>query len=571
VLPHTAPCPQVSQGPGRKLALRERAQIAELVHQFRREQRPRVSQRQFAHRTQVPRTTLQGWLGRAHRADLPAEEIAFFESPAGVAFLHRLEVAAHLVMCLMGACGIRLVGLLFRYAKLDPFVACSYGAQREVQKRLEQQVVRFGEQERNRLGEQMPARRVTMCQDETFHPAVCLVAIEPVSNFIVLERYEQKRDAATWTKAMESALCGLPVEVVQGTSDEGKGLVRHVETELGVHHSPDLFHVQHELSCGTAAALAARERAAQTDLEQASAQLQEVLLAQQEAATCPPRAGRPVHWEGRVDSAQQHLGQAQQALHRAQAHREAMRQTVRELGQAYHPFDLQTGVARTEAEVATDLGCLMHKARQGAVEAGLSVGSRERIEKAARVVPALVATVAFFHGMVAQRVAAATQVEEIRRLFHKVLIPALYLDRVAKRARGALTRAHLRKVAQGLRQTLRAAPPAWLTLPEATRVALWSLAQDCADLFQRSSSCVEGRNGQLSLRHHHLHQISPQRLAALTVIHNYVLRRPDGTSAAQRFFGAPSKDLFTELCSRLPPPARPRQRRPAGAICPQAG
>lgn len=28
------------------------------------------------------------------------------------------------------------------------------------------------------------------------------------------------------------------------------------------------------------------------------------------------------------------------------------------------------------------------------------------------------------------------------------------------------------------------------------------VAQECAELFQRSSSCVEGRNGQLALRHH---------------------------------------------------------------------
>jgi hypothetical protein len=549
--------------------LRDRAQIAALLDQFRREPAG-VSQRHFAQRQQVARTTLQGWVGRSHAGQLCAEEVAFFESPAGVAFLHRLQLAAHLVMSLMGACGIRLVCLLLRYAGLDPFVACSYGAQQQVAKRVEREVVHFGEQERLRLSEQMPPRQVTLCQDETFHPQVCLVAIEPVSNFILLERYAQRRDAATWSGAMEQALCGLPVKVVQGTSDEGKGIVRHIKTELGAHHSPDVFHVQHEISCGTAAPLAARVRAAQADLEQASAKLQAVVLDQEEATTLPPHVGRPVNWEARVHSAQQELGQAQQGLQTAQTQQEAMRQTVRELGQVYHPFDLQTAVARSEAEVATELGCLMDKARRGALQAGLSQGAQEHIDKAARVVPALVATVAFFHSLVAQRVAAATESTPLRRLLHKVLIPALYLERVAKAAKGASTRAALRQVATGLRETLCAAPPAWVALPEAARAALWSLAKDCADLFQRSSSCVEGRNGQLALRHHHLHQISPQRLDALTVIHNYVLRRSDGTTAAHRFFGAPCQDLFTVLCSRLPPPARPRQRRLSGAACPQA-
>jgi hypothetical protein len=32
---------------------------------------------------------------------------------------------------------------------------------------------------------------------------------------------------------------------------------------------------------------------------------------------------------------------------------------------------------------------------------------------------------------------------------------------------------------------------------------------------------VEGRNGQLALRHHSLHRLREQKLAALTTVHNY--------------------------------------------------
>ncbi len=67
---------------------------------------------------------------------------------------------------------------------------------------------------------------------------------------------------------------------------------------------------------------------------------------------------------------------------------------------------------------------------------------------------------------------------------------------------------------------------------------LEQLAVEWANLFQRSSSCVEGRNGQLSLCHHSLHRLRPKRLAALTVLANYFHRRRDGSTAAERFFGA---------------------------------
>src|SRR5205807_200495 len=92
------------------------------------------------------------------------------------------------------------------------------------------------------------------------------------------------------------------------------------------------------------------------------------------------------------------------------------------------------------------------------------------------------------------------------------------------------------------------ATPARQRIDKARRVesqaALEREAARCAELFQRSSSCVEGRNGQLSLRHHYLHQLRPRKLKVLTTLHNYLIRRPDGTTAAERFFGAKPGDLF---------------------------
>jgi len=49
-------------------------------------------------------------------------------------------------------------------------------------------------------------------------------------------------------------------------------------------------------------------------------------------------------------------------------------------------------------------------------------------------------------------------------------------------------------------------------------------AKECAQFFQRSSSCVEGRNAQLSLRHHSLPRLSKHKLQALDLIPNYYLK-----------------------------------------------
>ncbi|MFU8802855.1 MAG: DUF6399 domain-containing protein, partial [Bradymonadaceae bacterium] len=96
--------------------------------------------------------------------------------------------------------------------------------------------------------------------------------------------------------------------------------------------------------------------------------------------------------------------------------------------------------------------------------------------------------------------------------------------------------------------------------PAQTRKEVEEVVRSCAERFQRSSSCVEGRNGVLSLRRHSTHRLSEQRLSCLTVIHNFDTHRHDQTTAAQRLFRQPHRDLFEHLLEVLPPPPRPAKR-----------
>ncbi|MDB4930656.1 MAG: hypothetical protein JWM10_3140 [Myxococcaceae bacterium] len=45
---------------------------------------------------------------------------------------------------------------------------------------------------------------------------------------------------------------------------------------------------------------------------------------------------------------------------------------------------------------------------------------------------------------------------------------------------------------------------------------------------------------------------------------NYVIRREDGTTATEHFFGAAHGDLFEHLVEVMPLPARPRRRQRRG-------
>ena len=83
------------------------------------------------------------------------------------------------------------------------------------------------------------AKDITMTQDETFTGGLCLGAIEPVSDSLLLEHTAEPRDQDTWSALMTGALAHRTCTVIPSTGDEAPGLLDSVERHLGVHHSPD--------------------------------------------------------------------------------------------------------------------------------------------------------------------------------------------------------------------------------------------------------------------------------------------------------------------------------------------
>jgi hypothetical protein len=407
----------------------------------------------------------------------------------------------------------------------------------------------------------MPSRSIALCEDETYHPKICLVAIEPVSNFILLEQYAQNRDASTWDDAVAKALAGLPIQVEQVTSDEAKGIKKHVKETLGAPHNSDLFHVQQEISKGTSFPLKAAQRRAEEALQKAREETQKVVLAQHAYARGIHGPGRPPDFAGKVAKAQEQERFREWVVQRVTEQREEMKAANRALGEIYHPFDLKTGACQGAKEVEKKLLEQFGKMEKIAEEAPLSVQSVEKIRKAKRVLPSLVASIAWVHRQIGLVVAALGLSEVLLRWMQDNLIPGLYLQRAAAKAKSAELRKRTIAQAHYLLRGLKEEAGPWVSLPEERKKAVWEAAQRCANLFVRSSSCVEGRNGQLALRHHHLHQLRAGKLRALTVVANYFVSRADGTTAAERFFGGRPRELFEVLCERLPWPARPRSRK----------
>jgi len=522
-----------------------------------------ISLLQFASEKGKSESTVRYWVERAQALGMPQEFVEFVESPVGLAVVHRVVMAAIFVITQILGGGVRSVCTFLRLSGLWNVVAPGYGTQQETVKAMEEEIGKFGVEEKGQLAGQMKPKSITLTEDETFHKGdPCLVASEPVSNFILVEEHAKDRRADTWNVTTARALEGLPVTVIQSTSDEGVALLKHA-ADLEAHHSPDLFHPQQDISRATSLPLQRQVDAADKAVEQAGLGIAAVLEEADEYDAQHSGPGRPPDFNKRIRQANEVFEQAKNRADEAKERRKQVREEARGISQSYHPFDLQTGAERNAATVESDLQAHFDNIDQIADAVGLTQKCRALLDKARRLVPQMMATIAFVHTLIRQRVEALDLAPAVEHAVANRLIPVCYLEEVVRKAPTADARKTLRITIASLRADIDAPDSALASLDEQERNTVELVARECAQFFQRSSSNVEGRNGVLALRQHSLHQLTPRKLSALTVVHNFFTTRPDGSTAAERFFGHSHRNLFEHLLMVMPPPKRPAARRSA--------
>jgi hypothetical protein len=234
--------------------------------------------------------------------------------------------------------------------------------------------------------------------------------------------------------------------------------------------------------------------------------------------------------------------------------REEVKTAVREMGKIHHPIDLKTGALQTADGIEGRFTEQFKIIYECAEEANLSKPSINRIEKAQRAFSAIVDYMKYFFIMYAAFVDSLRLSISQEKFFNEVVFPLSYLKIIW----GRLPR-KVREVHKQLLQSLevKAGDAPW---PEEIKQALMRRGREMAETFQRSSSCVEGRNGMLSLNYHRFHRLNERSLKVLTIVYNFDVRRSDGSTAAERFFEAKHENLFDSLVANVRIPGRPQKQ-----------
>lgn len=463
-------------------------------------------------------------------------ESYLWETAEGAAWLRLLVLAVIYFFGIKKGIGADSLSEFFQALNLDLRIGCSASTLRKIEGQMREKIVAYGEAQSESFQGKNPIS-IVMGMDETFYEVPILVAMELASGFIFTEVKCEDRTYATWWKQVSKWFNAEEFHCRVLVSDGAKALVKLAVSGLGCLSVPDLFHLERGLCKSMGTSLAR---------QQMQLQKQEHTLQEQIKTNSSPE----------ITTQLQDLQWQQQIL---ETDHQDYQNSLHSLSQTIHPFCLKTGESQLGLELSANLQAPL------ATLTRLSQTYAQTTSQAALVrwqqqVPALSNLLHAWWIWVMESLSTQTQEPETQNWVLTHLLPWAYWHQQSEKNRTpqllqayqqATKNAHQRLLSHDFTQTLtQIQQQHWIDW------ALWICTK-----FQRTSSAVEGRNGYLSGLHHSNRGFTEQTLKVLTIIHNFDLKRPDGTTAAQRLFGQPFPNLFESVVQNMGELPSPRQSK----------
>jgi Family of unknown function (DUF6399) len=457
----------------------------------------------------------------ARRNQYPESE--WWETATGSAWLKKLVIGSLFFFGLKHGIGVGEVSQFLQALHLELHVGCSPSALATLKQQLQSTIAAYEVSQAEHCQPQ-EGQGICVGSDEVFFGLPVLVLAELASGYILTEVQCEDRSYATWQEQIQAWWGQAGWHCHFMVSDRAKALIKLATDGLGCVSVPDLFHVLRGLGQPIGSALG-RQQAA---LAKSSQTLKTKMAITQDAVK-----------RQALESSLTILSTQQATLIQAQEHyHEAMAAITLSL----HPFTLNSPEPQTWSDITIALQAPLQQLRQ----LGQTYGGQPATQATAafeQQLPELAQGLQAWWQWAIQALAQQTPTVEVQNWLLGNLLPWVYWLQHSDKTQHSEFKARYQQAAEAAAQKL-LTHPLTQAMPAAERQAWIDWARWMANNYQRTSSAIEGRNGYLTRLHHAGRGFSPQTLKGLTIIHNFHLKRPDGTTAAQRLFGYEFPDLF---------------------------
>jgi hypothetical protein len=458
-------------------------------------------------------------------------ESSLWESSSGQEWLRLLVLATIFIFALQGGIGCEKLAQFFHLLRLERHIGVSPTALRSLRARMESAIIEYQQRQNEVISKISSEVEVCLAADETFFNEVILVMLDLPSGYIFVEEITENCQYETWQQRVSQVFQPLGLKVKYLVSDRAKAIIKLALNDLGTNSISDLFHVLYDLNRSIGFEL----NCLSTRLEK---QIQRAKLNQNQPEIISE------------------LELKKQILQNSLV---TYNHCCYKISTCLHPFDINYNTVQTTEIVKQSLEDLQATLQNICTTHRLQ-DPRNGIRKLKTQIQSLSAIIDIWWSWVDQCLAHLNCEVNIRCWVREYLLPVIYWQQQSLGTKNPNLRQDYQTAKIKANQVFEQ-HPFTQSLKQLDREQWWNWGIWMVSKFQRSSSAVEGRNGYLSQIHHNRRGLSSKRLKVATVIHNFALKRNDGTTAASRLFGRQFPDLFEYLIENIGELPQPRKSR----------
>ena len=457
-------------------------------------------------------------------------ESAWWETEAGSAWLKRLVSGISFFFGLKHGIGVGELCQFLKAMRLGQHVGCSPTALANLQQDVKQTIEAY-EIAQSKHCQPRQGQGICVGSDEVFFGLPVLVLAELASGYLLTEVECENRTYDTWKEQIQPWWEQAGWQCHFMVSDRAKALIKLAVDGLGCVSVPDLFHALWALAQPIGSAIGRQSAHLAKQIQS---------LREKIATTSHPSKRTALEQSLAVLlTTKTALDQDQEQYHEA----------IEALTLAIHPFNLSTQEWQLFSPLSEQLISPLEQLRQLGQTYGGAKAS-QAIVRFEKQIPEITQGIHAWWQWTTQALSQETDSVEVQNWLLTVLLPWVYWLQQADKTQQPQLKAHYQQASEDAANRLMAAPLTQ-SLPAQERQTWIEWARWMANNYQRTSSAIEGRNGYLTRLHHSGRGFSQQTLKALTIIHNFHLKRPDGTTAAQRLFNYEFPDLFEWIVDHM--------------------
>jgi len=455
-----------------------------------------------------------------------------WETEAGQVWFTILVCATLYVFGIRCGVGMETISEFFKMLRLEKHIGISATSLHRKVAEIEGLILKYKETfEKNSGG----TARVIVGADETFFDKMILVMIELSTGYILIEDPAENRTCETWKEKAIHALERLGLKTAYMVSDNAKALVKLASSGIQCSRIPDLFHAMNEIVKVMGARFANKAARIHGKISKEFAAL-ELLM---ESGKNPEKVTRKQKQIEALKTEHEIIVKGQTRYY----------DLLHNFSKAVHPFSTDENGPLTSKDVVEKLLVTLYALKALAVEYEIK-DNKNALDKVEKQIREIAALIDIWWIWVKETIAHYNLDADKTDWLLYTYLPVIYWEIQLKRTSSKSLSNSYEQAYERAQSVLNDHPlTAHVSSEEIKQWQSW--AHWIATKFQRTSSAVEGRNGALSRMNHNQRSIPLTRLKALTVIHNFGIKRQDGTTAAQRLFGQKFPDLFEWIVERV--------------------